>query len=92
MVQSGRETVDVLGEVIMDDLNFQKEVLAELKHHSEQNDRIIELLSALKQPSRQTGVDVGEMIKVLKGMGSISKNPARAKIIEQVETTLKKSA
>lgn len=68
-----------------------KEILQEMKRQTEQNDKIINLLIGLKHPSGQPTADVGSFLKVLKGMGGISKNPDMAKIIDLAEENIKKA-
>lgn len=74
------------------EIRLLEDILQEMKWQSKQNEKITELLTKLRQPCGQNATaDVAGMMKMLKEMSSISKNPAMSKVIDQAEEAIKKA-
>lgn len=69
-----------------------REILAELKWHTKQNDKITELLGRLRQPCGQQRGDISDMVKLLRSTiqaGKV-KNPMMESLLNQAEELIKK--
>jgi flagellar motility protein MotE (MotC chaperone) len=65
------------------------EVLQELKWHSKQNEKIMDLLGKLKQPCGQK--NMAQLLKIFDSMPpeAVKRNPALAGIMEQMKEVIK---